>query len=139
MKSVQFQKMSILTPRKVLRFTSPPPLLRISVPVGHQPPSPPEFPIFENTPVKTVNPLLWLSQFQPRAPPPPPGHLSGICRAFVLKKKKIAPWQEPCPWWGQHTYKNPYGGASGRGQIPDPWDKIKILFSDCSKNIFSYR
>ena len=35
--------------------------------------------------------------------------------------------------WGQQIYTNPHGGASGRGQIPDPWNKIKILFNDCSQ------
>ena len=61
-----------------------------------------------------------MAQSIPTARIPPPG----ICRAFVghlsfFVKKKLL--------------KKPHGGDSGRGQMPDPWDKIKILFTDLSK------
>ena len=61
---------------------------------------------------------------------PPPwggGHLSGIC--LSSKKKMLQK-----PHGGASTFiQIPHGGNSGGGQIPDPWDKIKILFNDLSK------
>ena len=51
-----------------------------------------------------------MAQSIPTARIPTPGHLSGIC---LLEKKFVATG----PWWGQHIYTNPHGGASGRGQI----------------------
>ena len=33
----------------------------------------------------------------------------------------------------------PHSGALGRGQIPDPWDKIKILFNDLSEKKKCFR
>ena len=50
----------------------------------------------------------------------PPGHLSGICRAFVVFLNNVA----NAPQWGQLIRANPHGGASGRVQTPDP-NRIK--------------
>ena len=65
-----------------------------------------------------------------RAHPPPPPPRAFF---FFFFNKNVA----NAPWWGQHIYTNPHVGASGRGQIPHLWDKIKILFNDCSKK-YSY-
>ena len=59
----------------------------------------------------------------PHPPPPPPS----IFWAFVFFFLNVA----NAPRWGQHIYTNPHRGGLGiRGQIPNPWDKIKILFND---------
>ena len=56
----------------------------------------------------------------------PPRHLSGICLFSTKMLQK--------PRGGASTFiQIPHGGASGRGQIRDPWDKIKILFNELSQ------
>ena len=34
------------------------------------------------------------------------------------------------PRWGQLIRTNPHGGAPGRVQTPDPWDKIILVIND---------
>ena len=55
----------------------------------------------------------------------------GICRAFVFFfKNNVA----NAPRWGQLIRTNPHGGAPGRVQTPDPWDKIILVINDESDN-----
>ena len=69
---------------------------------------------------------LWLRQFQARSSPSPPP------RAFVIFFVRML----KMPHGGVSLYaQNPHGGASGRVQMPDPRDKLKILFSCADRGI----
>ena len=57
----------------------------------------------------------------------PPEHLSGICLFFLNNVANA-------PRWGQLIRTNPHGGAPGRVQTPDPWDKIILVINDEKDN-----
>ena len=64
---------------------------------------------------------------------PPPwgfvGHLSFLKNNVANAPTVGSAHTYKSPRWGQLIRTNPHGGAPGRVQTPDPWDKI-ILVND---------